>query len=143
MKIQAILAGKGNEVHTIRAGADATMAASLMKTHGIAALVVTEEERVIGLVGEREIVRAVAAGVGTIVGVKVRDVMQQHPDTCSPHDKITNIMEVMTNRRRRHIPVMDEGVLCGIVSIGDMVKLRLTEMELESRVLRDAYLAKH
>lgn len=142
MQIQAILADKGDEVQTIRAGADATIATSLMKTHGIAALVVTEGERVVGLVGEREIVRAVATGAGTIVGLKVRDLMQQHPDTCSPQDAINQVMEIMTRKRRRHLPVVEKGCLCGIVSIGDMVKFRLSQMELESRVLRDAYLTK-
>jgi len=143
MQIQAILAAKGDEVQTIRPGADATMATSLMKTHAIAALVVTEGERVVGLVGEREIVLGLAAGAGSIVGLKVRDLMHQHPDTCSPQDAINQVMEIMTRKRRRHLPVVDQGRLCGIVSIGDMVKFRLGEMELESRVLRDAYLTKH
>ena len=143
MQIRAILADKGDEVQTIRAGADATIATALMKTYSIAALVVTDDERVVGLVGEREIVRAVASGDGSIAGLKVRDLMERHPETCSADDAIREVMATMTRKRRRHIPVVEDGRLCGIVSIGDMVKTTLTEMELESRILRDAYIAKH
>ena len=141
--IRAILADKGHEVQTIRAGADATIATALMKTHSIAALVVTDDERVVGLVGEREIVRAVANGGGSIAGLKVRDLMERHPDTCSPEDAINEVMAIMTRKRRRHLPVVVDGRLRGIVSIGDMVNFTLNEMELESRILRDAYITKH
>lgn len=143
-QIQAILAGKGDDVHTIRPDADATTAASLMKSHNIAALVVTENQRVVGLIGERDIVLEVASGAGSITGAKVQDVMQKRPETCSPDATVQRVMETMTRKRRRHIPVVrDDGSLCGIVSIGDMVKFRLSQMELEAQVLRDAYLTKH
>ena len=143
MKIRAILADKGDEVQTIRPGADATIATALMKTHSIASLVVTDDERVVGLVGERDIVRAVATGDGSIAGLKVRDLMDQHPETCSPEDAINEVMAIMTRQRRRHLPVVEDGRLRGIVSIGDMVNFTLNEMELESRILRDAYITKH
>lgn len=141
-QIQAILDDKGDAVQTIGRDADASTAASRMKSHGIAALVVTEDERVVGLVGERELVVAIAKGAGSIAGLTVRDVMQTRPETCSPHDTVQRVMETMTRKRRRHIPVVDDGRLCGIVSIGDMVKFRLSQMELEAQVLRDAYLTK-
>lgn len=143
-QIQAILADKGHDVHTIRPDADATTAASRMKTHGIAALVVTEDQRVVGLIGERDIVLAMAADTGSIAGLTVQDVMQKRPETCSPEDTVQRVMETMTRKRRRHIPVVrDDGSLSGIVSIGDMVKFRLSQMELETQVLRDAYLTKN
>lgn len=142
-QIQAILDDKGDAVQTIGRDADASTAASRMKSHGIAALVVTEDERVVGLVGERELVVAIAKGAGSIAGLTVRDVMQTRPETCSPHDTVQRVMEAMTRKRRRHIPVVDDGRLCGIVSIGDMVKFRLSQMELETQVLRDAYLTRH
>ncbi len=138
-KIRAILADKGTDVQTIDRDADAVLAASRMRTYGIAALVVTEGEQVVGLVGERSIMLAVADGRGTITGLKVSDLMEEHPETCSPDDAVQQVMETMTRRRRRHIPVVENGRLCGIVSIGDMVKFRLSQMELETRVLRDAY----
>ena len=135
--IRAILAAKGNDVHTIGADADAALAASRMRTYGIAALVVTEDEHVLGLVGERNIMLAVADGAGSIAGLKVRNLMDERPETCSLDDSVQHVMETMTRRRRRHIPVVEDGRLCGIVSIGDMVKFRLGQMDLETRVLRD------
>lgn len=135
--IRAILADKGNDVHTIGRDADAALAASRMRTYGIAALVVTEGDQVLGLVGERSIMLAVADGDGSIAGLKVYDLMDTRLETCSPDDAVQQVMETMTRRRRRHIPVVEDGRLCGIVSIGDMVKFRLSQMELETRVLRD------
>lgn len=142
-QIRAILADKGDEVFTIQPDADATTAASMMKSHGIAALVVIDDERVVGLTGERDLVMALAAGHGSIAGLKVRDVMQRRPETCSPRDTVQRVMETMTRKRRRHLPVVQDGRLCGIVSIGDMVKFRLSQMELETQVLRDAYRVRH
>lgn len=143
-QIQAILADKGDRVHTIGRDDDATRAAARMKSLGIAALVVTENMRVVGLVGERDIVLAVADDAASITSLTVNDVMEKQPETCTPTDRIHEVMETMTRKRRRHIPVVDDdGSLCGIVSIGDMIKFRLHQMELETRVLRDAYLTKH
>ncbi len=138
--IQAILDDKGHEVQTIARGADATTAAGLMKTHHIAALPVVEDGSVVGMVGERDLVLAVA--LGPLEGLKVDDVMQKRPETCSPRDTVHRVMETMTRKRQRHIPVVDGDRLCGIVSIGDMVKFRLGQMELETQVLRDAYLTR-
>jgi CBS domain-containing protein len=104
---------------------------------------VAEDDRVVGLVGERDIVLAVADHAESITSLKVRDIMEKQPVTCSPDDPIMQVMDTMTRKRRRHIPVVDGGHLCGIVSIGDMVKFRLNQMDLETRVLRDAYLTKH
>ncbi|MFV2039330.1 MAG: CBS domain-containing protein [Acidimicrobiales bacterium] len=143
MNIQAILDDKGSDVQVVRPDADATVATNLMVTYRIAALVVTDHGRVVGLLGERELVEAMASSGGTIIGLKVRDVMRPHPETCSPADAIDEVMGTMTRRRRRHLPVVDASGLCGIVSIGDMVKFRLNQVELESRVLRDAYLSRH
>ncbi len=141
-KIRAILADKGSDVHTIGREADAILAASRMRTYGIAALVVTEDDHVLGLVGERSIMLAVAEGEGSIAGLKVHDLMEDRPETCSPDDAVQHVMQTMTRRRRRHLPVVQDGRLCGIVSIGDMVKFRLSQMELETQVLRDAYLTR-
>lgn len=140
--IRAVLADKGDDVHTIGRDADAALAATRMRAFGIAALVVTDDEHVVGLVGERSIMLAVADGAGSIAGLKVRDLMDEHPETCSPDDAVQHVMETMTRRRQRHIPVVEDGRLCGIVSIGDMVKFRLSQMEMEARVLREAYLTK-
>lgn len=142
-EISSILNDKGSVVHTIERDANVTRAADLMRKRGIAALVVTEGESVIGLIGEREIVAAVADAGDRITSLKVRDVMDKAPETCAPDDQILRVMATMTRKRRRHVPVVENGRLCGIVSIGDMIKFRLDQMDLETRVLRDAYLTKH
>jgi len=137
MQIRSILAEKGTDVQTIGPNVDVLVAADQMKAHEIAALVVTDDDAVVGLVSEREFVRAAAARRGSILGLKVDDLMLKHPATCSPDDSITAVMEKMTSKRQRQMPVVEDDRLVGIVSIGDMVKSRLNEMELESRVLRD------
>lgn len=142
MKISSILAKKGDDVVTIQPVDDMTRAAQLMQLHEIAALVVTEGDRVVGLLGEREVVHAAVDGKGSITRTKVRDHMRKHPVTCTPDDSTTAVMEKMTEMRQRHMPIIENGRLCGIVSIGDMVKFRLDEMALEARVLRDAYLTR-
>ena len=142
MKIRSILAEKGDAVRTISPDDDAIRAAQLMSLHGIAALIVTEKDRVAGLIGEREVVQAVVDGRGSIAGTSVRSLMRSNPVTCTPDDSTTAVMAKMTEERQRHVPVLEDGRLSGIVSIGDMVKARLDEMDLESRVLRDAYLTR-
>ena len=141
--IGAILDGKGETVHTIERDADLTRAADRMRRLGVAALVVIEGDRVVGLIGEHEVLLAVADHADTLSSLQVRNVMHRSPETCTPDESIHRVMEQMTRLRQRHVPVVDGGRLCGIVSIGDMVKFRLDQMELETRVLRDVYLASH
>lgn len=143
MKIQAILDAKGSEVRTIEAGELATTAAERMRRHGVGALIVVTGGRIDGIVAERDLVRAIVDGDGSVEGKLVRDVMSTQVDTCEPDHLVKDVMAVMTRSRSRHVPVVDERGLCGLVSIGDMVKSHMDEIVLESRVLRDAYLSKH
>ena len=89
--------------------------------------------------------RGLAEEGGTIMAVdrRVAELMTTQVTTCGPEDKVKNVMAEMTRRRVRHLPVVEDGRLAGIVSIGDVVKSRLEEMELETLVLRDAYIAAH
>jgi len=88
-------------------------------------------------------VRAIARSGTDVLRKPVRSVMSTDVVTCLLDDRVTKVMALMTDRRQRHVPVVRNGELEGIVSIGDLVKARLTELELESRVLRDAWLASH
>jgi CBS domain-containing protein len=143
MKIHSILASKGSDVVTVRAQVSATMAAEVMRARHIGALVVIgDENRVEGMVGERDLVAALVRGHGSVANLSVRDIMTVGGPTCSPHDDVKDVMQLMTLSRSRHLPVLDGGNLVGVVSIGDMVKHRLDEMELESRVVREAYQAR-
>ncbi len=144
MKIRQILDSKGTDVVTVRPDSSATMAAQLMRSHGIGTVVVSSDgSKVEGLLSERDIVAAVASKQGWLAHTTVRDLMHKRPETCEPDATIRDVMALMTRTQSRHVPVVENGELRGLVSIGDMVKHRLEETELESRVLRDTYLAGH
>jgi CBS domain-containing protein len=141
MTVDMILRAKGREVETIQAEATVTMAIQLFTAKGIGALVVTSEgERVEGVLSERDVVQGLARFGGDVLGMRVADVMSRPAPVCAPNDSVKHVMEEMTRTRHRHLPVVEENRLAGIVSIGDVVKSRLEELELETNVLRDAYI---
>jgi CBS domain-containing protein len=144
VNVEGILRAKGGSVETIAPGADMVLAVHKLATLRIGALVVVEGDRVKGTISERDIVRGLNRDGIRALDMKVRDVMVSNPPVCSPTDTLRRIMTEMTRTRHRHLPVVNEnGELCGLISIGDVVKHRLEEMELEAAVLRDAYLASH
>ena len=132
----------GAAVETIAPGAPITVAAQRMATMRIGCLVVSEDQRaVLGLITERDLVRAFARHGANAPSLRVRDAMSTGVPTCAPGDDLSTVMRTMTTRRYRHVPVVQNGELLGIVSIGDVVKQRLDDLELEASVLRDAYRA--
>lgn len=146
MKVREILDHKGARVVTIRPDASVSTAVHRLVLERIGALVVSEDgRRVAGIISERDIVVALAKDGAELLapGHRVADLMTSHVVTCTPDDTVKQIMAEMTRRRVRHIPVVENGQLAGIVSIGDVVKSRLSEVELEATVLRDAYMATH
>ncbi len=144
MKVQHILRNKGGEVETIRPDAKVLMAVHRMRMQNVGALVVTRDEiRVEGVLSERDIVRGLARHGADLLDMSVVAVMSRNVPVCAPGDSLRSVMAQMTRTRNRHVPVVDNGRLCGIVSVGDVVKHRLEEMELETSVLRDAYLTRY
>ena len=146
MKVREIVDAKGRGVVTIRPDASVSTAVHRLALERIGALVVSEDgHRVAGIISERDIVRAVAEGGAELLtsGRRVAEVMTRNVITCTSDDAVRHVMAEMTRRRVRHLPVIDGGKLAGIVSIGDIVKSRLEEVELEADVLRDAYIATH
>jgi CBS domain-containing protein len=138
MTVKAILAAKGGEVVTIEPTTNLAVAVRLLTERGIGALVVTGADRhVIGIVSERDIVRALATHGSAALDLPLTEVMTRKVMTCSASDKISSLMERMTQGKFRHLPVIEQGQLDGIVSIGDVVKHRLSEMEREQSALRD------
>ncbi len=137
MNVQSILGGKGTDVATIAQTASLRDAIRILGERRIGALVVSGDGRVIeGILSERDVVRTAAAG--TLDGVSVGAVMSTNVVTCSAGDGVDQLMSLMTERRIRHLPVVDDnGRLSGIVSIGDVVKARLTELEHENQALAD------
>jgi CBS domain-containing protein len=143
MSIQNILDRNGANVVTIRATETIKSAADRMRERAIAALVVTRGDAIAGLISERDIVHAVSQLGERALSTAVADVMPHAMITVAPSDTLKHAMSLMTNYRVRHLPVLRDGKLVGIVSIGDVVKHRLEELETESNVLRDAYIAAH
>jgi CBS domain-containing protein len=143
MSIQAILYNKGSNVVTVSPAASVKMAADRLSERKIAALVVTEGDSILGVVSEREIVRALSRQGAAVGAMTVRDIMSPELVTVTPEDSLKRAMSLMTRHRKRHLPVLKEGRLAGIVSLGDVVKHRLEDLELETNVLRDAYIAVH
>jgi len=141
MKVSDILATKGSVVETIRPDAKVLVAVHRMRMQNVGALVVSRDgERVEGVVSERDIVRGLTTHGAGLLELSVVSVMSKGVPTCAPGDPLSAVMAQMTRTRNRHVPVVDDGRLCGIVSVGDVVKHRLEELELETNVLRDAYL---
>jgi CBS domain-containing protein len=137
MTIESILKRKGTDVATIAPDASVKRAADWLRAKNIGALVVTSENAILGLVSEREIVHAFSRYGETAGSIRVKEIMPQGVTTVSPDESVTRVMNLMTHHRVRHLPVLRGGKLAGIVSIGDVVKYRLEELELEKSVLRD------
>ena len=138
MTVKAILSVKGTEVLTIEPTTNLAAAAKLLAERKIGALVVTgPDRRVVGIVSERDIVQELAAHGPAALDLALTEVMTRKVTTCSASDTISSVMERMTAGKFRHLPVLDQGRLAGIVSIGDVVKHRLQEMEREQSALRD------
>jgi CBS domain-containing protein len=137
--IDRIITRKGSEVVTITPAATLGQAASLLSEHGIGAVVVsTDGSTVEGILSERDIVRRFAQddGVGT-ASVSVASTMTRDVHVAAPSATVDELMETMTNHRIRHVPVVEDGTLIGIVSIGDVVKNRMDELEITTRSLQE------
>ena len=141
MKVENILVQKGSDVATIGPEVSVKKAADWLRAKNIGALVVTRDDTVLGTISERNIVRAFSQYGEQIASMPVKDIMTHGFITVVPGDDLNHVMTLMTQHRARHLPVLRNGRLAGIVSIGDVVKHRLDDLELETKVLRDVYIA--
>ena len=138
MQVKHILRGKGREVITISVDATLSEAARLLARKHIGALVVRDRDGALaGILSERDIVRALAEASVNALAHSVAAHMTRAIETCAESDSIEDLMEVMTHRRLRHLPVLEKDRLCGIVSIGDVVKSRIAETVREAQSLRE------
>ena len=141
MKVAEILEAKGHDVVITLRTTPVTRLAERLRADRIGALVVTPDgRRVEGLVTEREIIDAIARHGSAALDLQASEVMNRSPRTCTPDDRVRDVMVTMTNARVRHLLVMEGSDLRGIVSIGDVVKSVLDDADLQVNVLRDAYL---
>jgi CBS domain-containing protein len=138
MKVAALLRNKGDEVATIHPHAPVRDAVAAMGARNIGALVVSSGEGTIsGIVSERDVVRWLDRRGPEILGEVVEAIMSTDVRTCAPDDELSSLMALMTERRIRHVPVLVKGRLGGIISIGDVVKSRLGELEDDRCALYD------
>ncbi len=139
MNVQSILAAKGTKVATITAEASLSQAVASLRDHGIGALIVsTDGASLDGILSERDVVRSIASHGDDSLDLLVGSAMSSNVITCRPADTIDKLMAMMTERRIRHLPVVDNnGGIAGIISIGDVVKYRLVELESENSQLHD------
>jgi len=134
VNVEEILSVKGSAVATIGPGASLSDATASLRDHGIGALIVSKDGRTIdGILSERDVVRSLAAHGASTLGRAVSSAMSDEVVTCSPGDTADQLMAMMSDRRFRHLPVTDDaGALVGIISIGDVVKARLGQLEHEN-----------
>jgi CBS domain-containing protein len=138
MTVNDILALKGSQVITIEPTATLEAAVEMLAQRRIGALVVTGADcRIVGILSERDIVRVLGEKGTAVLGSPVAEAMTRKVVTCTQGETIAEIMERMTGGKFRHVPVVEQGRLVGIVSIGDVVKARLSELEHEHDALRD------
>jgi CBS domain-containing protein len=145
MKVADILRFKGSVVKTVPPHESALLLSGHLRANQIGALIVsTDGNSIEGIVSERDLAYGLATYGGQLPTIPISELMTKTVVVCSPEDLITNVMKLMTQRRVRHVPVMDGDQLVGIVSIGDVLKHRLGELQVEADVLRDyAVAARH
>ena len=138
MQISQLLRHKGREVATIDGSESVRAALGVLADKGIGALVVSSDgRRIDGIVSERDVARGLHAHGAGLLAQPVSSVMTAEVHTCSPHMSVHDLARTMTDHRVRHVPVVEDGALVGIVSIGDVVKARLDELEEERKQLVD------
>ena len=143
MKVQEMLSQKGSRVVTMRPDATISTAIRMLKLEGIGAIAVSSDGQILqGIISERDIVHGLVTHGAELLQMRVADIMTSAVKTCTAEDNIKHVMSVMTRSRIRHLPVTERGALCGIISIGDVVKNRLEDLETEANVLRDYIVAR-
>ena len=138
MNVKTILAAKGGDIYTIEPTANLAAAAKLLSTHKIGVVIIRGAGgRLSGILSERDIVRAVSEHGADALTVPVGQVMTRNVTTCGEDDSIADIMERMTTGKFRHVPVLKNGKLIGLISIGDVVKQRVEEIERDADAMRE------
>lgn len=137
MTVRAILESKGADVVAVQPGAKVSAVVKLLAEKRIGALLVMTDGHIDGIVSERDIVRVLAERGVDVLDQPVRSIMSAKVVTCRRTDTVAALMETMTNHKFRHLPVVEEGRLVGLISIGDVVKTRVMEYEREQEALRE------
>ena len=138
MKVVNILQSKGAEVYAVIDTDTVARAVALLTDKNIGAVVVKNRAGAVsGILSERDVVRHLKEKGPEVLNAPVGQCMSRDPHTCRPEDTVDELMSVMTNRRVRHLPVVNAGKLLGLVSIGDVVKRKIEEIEHEAQALKE------
>ena len=140
MRIADVLRGKGSAVATVDPTATVAELVAALAEHNVGALPVLDAGSLVGIVSERDVVRRLHVGGAGLLQLQVAEIMSTSVTTCGPTDKIEDLARIMTERRFRHMPVVENDTLIGIVSIGDLVKARIDLLETERQQLQ-SYIA--
>jgi CBS domain-containing protein len=140
MRIADVLRGKGSSVATVEPTATVGELVAALAEHNVGALPVIDSGQLVGIVSERDVVRRLHLGGAGLLQLRVSEIMSTSVTTCGPTDKIEDLARIMTERRFRHMPVVEAETLVGIVSIGDLVKARIDLLEAEREQLQ-SYIA--
>jgi CBS domain-containing protein len=140
MRISDVLRGKGSTVATVEPGMSIASLVGELARHNVGALVVMTDGQVVGIVSERDVVRQLHERGAGLLDATVAEIMTTSVVTCLPTDSVDSLAATMTERRIRHMPVLQDGALAGIVSIGDVVKSRIGELESDREQL-ETYIA--
>ncbi len=141
MTVERILKYKGGDVFSVRPDHTVAEAAQVLHNRRIGAAVVCDGQACVGVLSERDIVRGLVSHGGKALTMPVKALMSSPVVSCAPKDRVKDVMDVMNTRRIRHLPVVRDDTIIGMVSIGDVVERRLAEKQLEAAVLRDFALA--
>lgn len=137
MHVAAVLKRKGNRIVSAAPGDSVAAVTRLLTEHRIGAVLVTDDDGLpVGILSERDIVRAVARDGAAALDRPAADLMTRELITATPTDTVADMMAVMTQRRIRHVPIVESGRVVGVISIGDVVKARIDDAELEVESLR-------
>ncbi|WP_428641056.1 CBS domain-containing protein [Roseibium sp.] len=137
MTVAAILSGKGHDTITARSDVPLSEVCETLASKKIGAVVVTDgEDGIEGIISERDIVRVIGTQGASALQLPVSSVMTKDVVTCTEHNNINEVMALMTQRRFRHMPVVKDGKLAGLISIGDVVKFKIAQVELEAEQMR-------
>ena len=143
MRVSDILKTKGSAVKTVESTATIKAFAHGLRTEAVGAMVVKDAKGAVeGIISERDLARGLAEYGSDLPGMAVSELMTKAVVTCAPEDSVATVAKVMTLRRIRHLPVVVDGKLVGLISIGDVLKHRLDEVQLEANVLRDYAIAR-
>ena len=138
MNVKSIIHTKGNKVHTVQKTQKINDAIEVLNTHNIGVVVVVDEDnKISGILSERDIIRKMEDHTASIYVASVSSCMTADPVTCSFDASIDEVMDIMTRRKIRHLPVVDDGQLAGLISIGDVVKRKIEQTEKDAASLRD------